>query len=157
MKLVFILCALWFALMSGFFFAFSSTVMPGLALLQDAQGIDAMQAINRAVSNPFFAAGFWVALALASIGAGVAVVRRAPGWMFLLAGCLIYIAGAFITTGAGNVPLNRALEAVSPGSAEALAAWERFQLQWTSLNNLRMAAGFVAAAVVLFPFLKDSK
>lgn len=155
MRLLSLLCALWFALMSGFFFAFSSTVMPGLALMPDEPGMRAMQAINIAVANPLFAAGFWVALLLAVVSGGAALALRRPGWMFLLGGCLIYVAGAFLTTAGGNVPLNRALEVLSSDSPEGAAAWASYQPDWTFLNHIRMAAAFLAAAVVLVPFAHD--
>jgi uncharacterized membrane protein len=149
-----VVCALWFGLMAGFFFAYSSTVMPGLEGLTAGNGMAAMQAINDAVANPFFAAGFWVALALAAVGALVSLVLRQDGWAFLLLGCAVYGLGVFVTTGGGNVPLNRALAVLDPASDEGLAAWARYQADWTSLNNLRMAAAFCAAALVLVPLLR---
>jgi uncharacterized membrane protein len=149
-----VLCALWFGLMAGFFFAYSATVMPGLAGPSPQNGMAAMQAINDAVANPFFASGFWVALALAAVGALISLIVRPEGWAFLLLGCALYGLGVFITTGAGNVPLNRALAVLDPASAEGLAAWARYQADWTQLNHVRMAAAFCAAGLVLIPLLR---
>ena len=88
MKLMAAACALWFAVMASFFFAFSTTVMPELSLAAAKPGMVALQAINIAVRNTLFAAGFWVALALALAGALLSTIRRQPGWPFLLLGCL---------------------------------------------------------------------
>ena len=46
--------ALGCGLMAGLFFAFSAAVMGGLARIQPAEGIAAMQSINRAILNPLF-------------------------------------------------------------------------------------------------------
>lgn len=146
-------CALWFTLMSGFFFAFSATVMPGFQISDHATGMIAMQRINEAVSNPFFAVGFWGALVLALVGMGAAGFTRIPHSGFLLAGCLVYFLGAFVVTAAGNVPMNRALDLLSAGDPEALAYWTQYQADWTRLNTIRMAASLFSALILLAPYV----
>ena len=50
--------------------------MPELSLAAAEPGMVALQAINIAVCNTLFAAGFWVALALALAGALLSTIRR---------------------------------------------------------------------------------
>jgi uncharacterized membrane protein len=47
---------------------------------------------------------------------------------------------------ASNVPLNNALAAVRPDSAEGAALWTRYRNVWTAWNHVRMAATLTAAA-----------
>lgn len=155
MRLLSVFCALWFALMAGFFFAFSTTAMPALAVISPQSGLLAMQAINETVSNPGFAAGFWTAIALAVIGLFAALLRRPAGWHWLLTGCLIYIVGAFMITAVGNVPLNQYLAAVDPNTPSGLQAWVAYQRDWLSLNHIRLFAAMLAALVVLWPLVRD--
>ena len=154
MRFIILPCTLWFGLMAGFFFSYSATVMPGLELLAPSRGMGAMQSINAAVANPFFASGFWVALGLAIVGLGYAVIKREDGWEYLFAGCALYILGSFVVTGAGNVPMNRALEVLPPTGEANLLEWSIYLRDWTSLNHVRMGASFFAAAIVLAPLLR---
>ncbi|WP_349360649.1 anthrone oxygenase family protein [Stappia sp.] len=154
MKMISVASALWFALMAGFFFAFSSTVMPGLSLAPAELGMIAMQEINVAVHNLLFTAGFWVAFALAIAGAVLSVVRRQRGWPLMLLGCLVYLGGVFAVTATGNVPLNRELAPMSASISDNLAYWSQFQTDWTLLNHVRMIAAFLAATIVLSSFLR---
>jgi len=156
MKLISAASALWFALMAGFFFSFSSTVMPGLSLTAPEPGMLAMQEINAAVRNAMFAAGFWGALALAVAGAVLSPIRRQRGWPFLFLGCLVYLAGVFAVTAFGNVPMNRELALLPAGLSESGAYWSRYQTDWTLFNHIRMAAAFLAAAVVMIPLARSS-
>src|SRR5262249_16863870 len=67
-----IVAALGCGLMAGVFFAFSTSVMRGLARLGPAEAIAAMQAMNRAILNPLFLACFFgsaVACILAMVSA----------------------------------------------------------------------------------------
>lgn len=153
MRLLHAACALWFALMAGFFFAYSATVLPGLDAASATTGMSAMQQINGAVSNPFFAAGFWGALAFAVAGVVVAALRRFTGSKLLLLGCVLYICGGFLITAAGNVPMNRALGSLTATDPQAQMYWVNYLIEWTRLNTLRMIASFVAAIIVLLPLV----
>lgn len=153
MRFYFFLCALWFAVMGGFFFAFSSAVMPGLAQMPRESGMAAMQAINGAVTNAYFALGFWGALVLAGLGVVLAFVLRPPGWFWYLIACMIYIIGSFLTTAWGSVPANRALAELSPASPAGLSAWASYQPHWVLLNDIRTGAAALAAVVVLLPLI----
>ena len=151
-NLIFILtlcAALGCGLMAGVFYAFSTFVMRALGLLQPAQGIEAMQAINRTVLNPWFL-GVFVGTAGACLLLGVSALWIWPqsGGVYLLAGCLLYLIGTFLVTGAFNVPLNNALEGVAPTSQEGADLWTTYLAKWTFWNHVRTAAALLGAAAL---------
>ena len=136
------------ALIAGVFFAFSSFIMKALARVPSHEGIAAMQSINVVVINPAFLGLFVgtagvcllvVLLAVSSWGAA-----SAP---FLLAGAMSYLIGTFLVTGAGNVPLNNRLAAVSAIDSTADSVWEHYLDRWTLLNTVRTAAAVFAASM----------
>jgi uncharacterized membrane protein len=54
-----------------------------------------------------------------------------PGAAAMLAGGAIYVLGMFAATAVFNVPLNDALAAADPSSAEEAALWTRYLSDWT--------------------------
>jgi uncharacterized membrane protein len=62
---------------------------------------------------------------------------------------LLYLVGSIFVTLAFNVPLNDALAAVNPHSAEGAALWTRYLAHWTAWNHVRTAACFGAAALFI--------
>lgn len=136
-------------LMAGVFFAFSSFVMVGLARLRPAEGVAAMQAINRtAVTPPFMALFFGAALACLVVLLLAAARWTAPDARYALLGSALYLAGAFGITAIVHVPRNNALMAVDGSTAEGEAAWERFVPAWTRWNHLRTLSA-AGAAILL--------
>jgi uncharacterized membrane protein len=131
---------------AGVFFAFSSFVMKGLARLQPAQGIAAMQSINLvAVTPAFMAALFGTAAACLAIGVWALVDWGTSYGPYLLAGSACYLAGSIGLTITYHVPRNNALAAVAPQHGEAAARWARYVTEWTRGNHLRAAAALAAA------------
>lgn len=150
--LIFVLtlsAALGSGLMAGVFFAFSTFVMQALARLQPAQGIEAMQAINRTVLNPWFL-GVFLGTAAASLLLGVSTLWQWPqsGAVFLLAGSVLYFIGTFLVTGVFNVPLNNALEGVEAASREGSSLWATYLTRWTFWNHVRTASALLGAAAL---------
>lgn len=137
------------ALISGVFFAFSSFVMKALARVPSAEGIAAMQSINVVVLNPSFL-GTFIGTAATSVLVAVLAVKgwATPSAPWFLAGALLYLAGTFLVTALGNVPLNDELALVSTGDAAAAALWESYLHRWTRLNTLRTVAA--ASAALMF-------
>ncbi len=134
------------ALIGGVFFAFSSFVMKALARVPSADGIAAMQSINVVVINPSFLGAF-MGTAVLSLGVvGLAVFRwNHPSAMFLLGGAVCYVAGTFLVTVFGNVPLNDRLAAVSATGPAARDVWHRYLDRWTMWNHVRTVAATAAA------------
>jgi uncharacterized membrane protein len=143
------------ALVAGVFFAFSSFVMGALGRLPAAQGIAAMQSINVVVLNRSFL-GLFIGTAVVSLAvAGLAAL----GWgsssaPWYLGGALAYLAGTFVVTGIGNVPLNDRLAAVPAEADGAVTVWEDYLERWTRLNTLRTVAAAAAALMLLLGLLQ---
>ena len=64
----------------------------------------------------------------------------------MLAGAVVYVVGSFIATMAFNVPLNDALAAAAPESAEGARLWASYLGDWTFWNHVRTLASLVASA-----------
>ena len=69
----------------------------------------------------------------------------APGTVYLLAGSVIHLAGAFLVTILFNIPRNDALAAGS-ASAEGAGLWDGDLRGWTAWNHVRSVAALAAAA-----------
>ena len=144
-----LLSALGSGLIAGVFFAFSAFVMKALARLQPPPGIAAMQSINIVVINPLFMAAFLgTAVACLVLAVSSLFTWHQPGARYLLAGSLLYFAGTFLVTIVFNVPLNNALAAVDPASAEGARLWATYLGRWTAWNHVRTVAALAAAALL---------
>jgi uncharacterized membrane protein len=146
MPLLILATAIACAAMGGVFFAFSTFVMPALKRLPPAQGLAAMQSINiTAVTPMFMTALFGTAVLCLGLGAHAAITSRP----YVLAGSLSYLIGTIVVTMAFNVPLNNALAAANPSSADATGFWTHFMRTWTAWNHVRTVSGLIAAALLL--------
>jgi uncharacterized membrane protein len=77
--------------------------------------------------------------------AGLAIWRwDEPGAMAML--CVV---GMFVVTMVFNVPLNNALAAAAPSSAEATSLWKRYLTDWTFWNHVRTVASTAASALFM--------
>lgn len=137
------------AIAAGVYSTFSLRVMPRLATLPEADGITAMQRFNReAVQPPFMIVFFGTAVA--SVWKIVDVVtkeqRTTAEWLGAAGGAL-YLAG-FILTVVYNVPRNRALDLVTPGTAQASQVWAKYLNEWTSANTVRAVMSAVGAVAL---------
>jgi uncharacterized membrane protein len=142
-----LLSALGCGTVAGVFFAFSAFVMPALKRLPVAQGIGAMQSINKlAVTPAFMTALFGTAAACGALAVWALLAwgeRLAP---YLLAGGALYLFGAILPTAAYHVPRNEALEGVEPHGVAAEDLWRHYLSGWTAWNHLRAATSLGAAA-----------
>ena len=150
------LCILTSALISGFFYAYYCSVMPGFAATDPESAIRAMQGINAVVRNASFAFSFFGTLAFGAIA--IVLLVGVGGWPLRLAllGTAIYGLGAFMVTLLYSVPLNEALAGVTPAPQEAARIWQDYLEPWTFWNALRALmsvlalAAFTASLVALF-------
>src|SRR5262245_11376602 len=149
--------ALGCGVIAGVFFAFSTFVMNALARLTPAQGIAAMQSINLAVINPIFL-GIFVGTAAACLLLAISAIFKwqKPGAGYLLAGCLLYLAGTFLVTLVFNVPRNEALAAVDPVSADGAKFWTGYLSGWTAWNHVRLVAALAATALITIALCSKS-
>lgn len=146
--------ALGSGLVAGVFFAFSTFVMAGLAGLPPAQGLAAMQSINRTALRPLFMAALFGTALACLVLAGWAVVNwgeHSAAWV--LAAAALYVIGCIVVTIARNVPMNEALALVNPGDPAATDRWASYAAAWTRWNHVRVlsalgAAGLLTAALL---------
>ncbi len=142
--------ALGAALIAGAFFGFSTFIMQALGHRPPAEGIAAMQEINLVVVRSGFIAVFFATAVTSALLAVAAILRwddpRALPW---LAGAFLYVGGTFLLTIVRNVPLNDALAAADPASAQGASLWARYLVDWTWWNSLRTAASLAATAAFM--------
>jgi uncharacterized membrane protein/ketosteroid isomerase-like protein len=143
-----LVAALGCGLVAGIFFAFSNFVMRALGSVPSTSGIAAMQSINVVVLNRwFFAAFFGTAACCLILVIASFVYWQRPGAAYLLLAGLLYLVGTILVTIVCNVPLNNALAAVDPASAEAAQTWADYLKTWTLWNHVRTVAAIAAAAL----------
>ena len=133
---------------AGLFFIFSVCIMAALARLPVPDGITAMNAINEVIQNPLF---FIVFLGTAVVALAVIVIaflQGTPGSGLAMAAAVVFLAGTIGVTIVVNVPMNDALAAAGPESAEAAALWGGYLATWTAWNHVRTATSL--ASLVLF-------
>lgn len=144
------------ALSAGLFFAWSVSVMPGLARVSDQGFVAAMRAMNVAIQNPIFFTIFFGAPFFLVISSVLFYGESSRFW-FLLAASLCQIVGVFAVTVFGNVPLNNALERVDPKTASEEAikiARTNFESPWVFLNHIRAIFATLAVVLIAFACLK---
>ena len=147
------LAALGSGLMAGVFFIFSITIMAALGKLAPASGIAAMQSIDVTIlSGTFLSVFMGTALVSAAL-----IVAWFLGWVpsggvLVLAASILYLVGIIGVTMFCNVPMNDALDAVDPGSAEAAKYWQEYLSTWTMWNHVRTLAGIGSLALFVLAF-----
>lgn len=149
-----IIAAIGAGVVGGVFFAFSNFIMAGLARLPAAGGIAAMNSISITVITPtFMTALFGTGLLCLALIAGAIMNWGQASSYWLLAGAVIYLVGNPIVTMAFNVPLNDALAAVDPASANGAAVWTNYLSEWVMWNHVRTITAIVAMACFIFALL----
>ncbi|MGK5632830.1 DUF1772 domain-containing protein [Streptomyces sp. URMC 123] len=126
-------------LMAGLFGVFACAVMPALARLDDRGFVQAMQHINREILNGFFLTPFLLPLPLLCLAVFLSAKGQDAGALPWIVAALALYAVAFLVTGTRNVPLNNALDAVSPtaGDGPLGAARAAFEGPWVAWNTVR--------------------
>ncbi len=139
-------------LLAGLFYAFAVAVMPGLGRSDSRTFVDAMQQINEAILNPWFAASFFGAPVLTAVAA--ALHFRADGRAVLpwTAAAFVLCTLTLIITIRVNVPLNNALDAAgSPDRIADLAeVRERFEASWVRWNIARAVTSTAALGCLIW-------
>ena len=125
--------------MSGVFFTYSNSVLPGLRQVDDRTFVHTMQRINVAIVNPWFLLTFLGTLVFAGLAAVLHLQTGALPWIVAAFG--LYLAQLIITFSV-NVPLNNQLDAAS--LVEAAVARVQFEAAWVRWNHLRTVASLGA-------------
>jgi uncharacterized membrane protein len=136
-------------LTAGLFAAYSYAVMPGLGRADDRTFVEAMQRTNAAILNGWFGLCFGGAVVFSVLA--VVLHRGRPGWGWIIAGLVLYVA-VLVVTFRVNVPLNDALAAAGDGDpAAARAAFEGAWVRWNVVRAVLSTGAFgclVGALVV---------
>ncbi len=135
-------------LLAGFFYAYPSSVSPGLQDLSDAGYVRGMQSINEAVPNGLFVISFVGAPALLLLA--TIAHRGTRRFGALLIATLLVVVGGLLVTFAFSVPLNDDLAetAVREGPGALAQAREDYQDPWNAWNAVRVLACSMALASV---------
>jgi len=136
-----LLCAILLTgLSAGLFYAWTVSVIPGTKRIADANYLETMQSINRAILNPAFYLIFFGSLILMIISSVQHYSHSNPIFWLVLLATLIYLIGTFGVTVFGNVPLNEGLNKIelSKLSQEELTqARQSFEGSWNRLHMIR--------------------
>ncbi|MFJ7418198.1 DUF1772 domain-containing protein [Streptomyces uncialis] len=143
------------AVSAGALYAFSSFVMKGLTALPPAQGIAAMQAVNRAAPGPAFMVAFLGGALLSAVIAVFTLVSW-PGESgpLLLVGCALYLFGMLGVSAVAHFPRNDALDKVDPEAPASAAYWRDWAREWTRWNHIRTAAALAAATLFVLALVR---
>ena len=138
-------------LSAGLFYAWSVSVIPGTKKIPDLHYPETMQAINRAILNPWFFLSFIGCL----IGLGWSTYLHAKGdstfWL-LLSATIVYLIGTFGVTAFGNVPLNEALDALHLRqlSTREIKDWRTaYETKWNVFHTIRTLFAIVSFLMAL--------
>ncbi|MFF5536555.1 DUF1772 domain-containing protein [Streptomyces cinerochromogenes] len=139
---------------AGLFYAYSCSVMPGLARVDDRSFIKVMQRINVAIVNGWFMLSFLGALVLIGV-AGVLALRDGSRAMlpWIVAAAAFQLAMLAITS-AVSVPLNNRLAAAGAPDhiadpAAVRSAFEAAWVRWNLIRALTCTASFACIAWAL--------
>ncbi len=145
------LSAIGCGLLAGLYFAFSTFIMSALGRIEAPAGIAAMNSINamilRSPFMPLFLSSTLTALVLAIIAL---FQWHQPGSVATFIGGVIYVVGMFVCTMAFNVPLNNALAAIDPASANGANVWVRYLRNWTFWNHVRAIASTMTLVLFIY-------
>ncbi|MGY3211979.1 anthrone oxygenase family protein [Mucilaginibacter sp. HD30] len=148
-----LLTALAVALIAGLFYAYSCSVNIGLGQLPDREYLNAMQAINKAILNPWFFASFMGSLVLLPLSTWEQFsADNYLRFYLLLAATIIYIIGVFGITAFGNVPLNDRLAVADLPTltGQALADLRTaFESPWLHYHLIRTLAAIMTLILVI--------
>jgi uncharacterized membrane protein len=148
-NLLFWIGAVGCGVIAGLYFAFSTFIMTALDRAGPVPGTLAMNSINVTILQSLFMPLFWVTTAVSLVLAVVGFAHgREPGGMLVAIAGLIYFLGMFGVTMFYNVPLNNALAAADPATADGVAMWGRYMKEWTLWNHVRTVTSL--AASILF-------
>jgi uncharacterized membrane protein len=133
-----LLAALGSGMMTGLFFAFSTSIMQALAKRPAPVGIATMQSINETILNPIFFLLFFGTAVLSLILVVLALIGWSDagcGWR--LGGGLLYLVCSIGVTMWCNVPLNNRLMKVTADSADGATVWAHYLKAWIRWNHVR--------------------
>ncbi len=147
------------ALSTGFFFAWSVSVILGTKKVGDVTYLESMQSINRQILNPAFFTVFFGSLITLIITAYLQFNNKPVFWL-VLASAIIYLIGVFGVTAFGNVPLNNELDALKITKLSVLELKNfrtYYESTWNHYHNIRTISSMVSFILLLISiFIKKT-
>ena len=139
-------------LIAGFFYAYAASVNRGLAQLDDAAYIAAMQSISATVRNGLFALSFFGAAVFLLLATAAHARGRSPRLVPIAAAAALYVLGGLVLTFAASVPLNDQLAAVDldAGSQALAQARADYEATWNAWNAARTVASTAALGCLVW-------
>lgn len=126
-------------LLAGLFYAYSVSVMRGLARTADGTFVESMRQINVAILNGWFALGFAGAPLLTALALVVHLDGAELAWIALALVSALFTLAVTLTV---NVPLNDELASVDEGDPGV--ARGRFEGRWVRWNLARTISSTTA-------------
>jgi uncharacterized membrane protein len=135
-------------LVAGIFLPFSTFLIRTFRELTPAEGMRAMQSINRTIVQSVFLPIFLITAALCV----AIIVFTLMAWtgtdaVLRLIASALYVVGAFGITVFANVPRNNALAAADPNTGDGERAWSAYLADWVPWNHLRTVVSVAACAL----------
>ena len=139
------------ALSTGFFFAWSVSVILGTKKVGDFTYLESMQSINKEILNPAFFIVFFGSLVTLIITTYLQFNNKPVFWL-VLASAIIYLIGTFGITAFGNVPLNNALDALNINNIylnELKNFRTYYEGTWNRYHNIRTISSMISFLLLL--------
>jgi len=139
------------ALSTGFFFAWSISVILGTKKVSDFTYLESMQNINKEILNPAFFIVFFGSLISLLITTYLQFNNKTVFWM-VLASTITYLIGTFGITAFGNVPLNNELETLNIAKLSLLELKNfrtYYESTWNQYHNIRTISSMISFILLL--------
>lgn len=139
------------ALSTGFFFAWSVSVILGTKKVADLTYLETMQSINREILNPVFFIVFFGSL-LTLILSTYLQFNNKTVFGLVLASTIVYLIGTFGVTAFGNVPLNNELEALNISRLNLIELKDfraYYESAWNHYHGIRTIANMISFILLL--------
>lgn len=149
--IVFFITVLLNALSTGFFFAWSVSVILGTNKVGHLTYLETMQNINREILNPVFFIVFFGSLIALGITTFLQFNNKTV-FVLVLASTIIYLIGTFGVTAFGNVPLNNELEALTITNLNAIELnnfRSYYESAWNHYHGIRTISSMVSFILLL--------
>ncbi|MBC3846985.1 DUF1772 domain-containing protein [Winogradskyella echinorum] len=149
--IIFLITVLLNALSTGFFFAWSVSVVLGTKKVGDYTYLESMQHINKEILNPAFFIVFFGSL-MALVTTTYLQFNNKTEFVLVLASTIIYLVGTFGVTAFGNVPLNNELEALNINNLnliDLMAFRTYYESAWNHFHDIRTISSMVSFILLL--------
>jgi len=148
---VFFITVLLNALSTGFFFAWSFSVILGTKKAGHLTYLETMQNINKEILNPVFFIVFFGSL-IALVTSTYLQFNNKTVFVLVLASTIIYLIGTFGVTAFGNVPLNNELEALNITKLNQIELKDfrtYYEIAWNHFHGIRTISSIVSFILLL--------